>query len=855
MTSRGVFVAVLAFTVGWGAAAQTAGPVREFDRIVRDPVAVHGKWTGAIETVIEDLPDGTSRIRRFIQTPEGRRELHLEGADSELACASSATVRGVKAGGAIAARESDIRVNAAADCSPTGEQKIAVLLLSYPGVPSPVTSAFAHSVFFGTTAPSLDHYWREASYGRAWATGDVFGPFALDRAYDCEDSEGVLEAAVRAADSMVDFRQYRYISVVYPAPCGIGRASLGCRTVYSPGDGVVTVGVSWIGGGYFGQSAAAGLTLAAHELGHNFGLNHAAGAAFSGAVLGGWLDAGGHEEYGDFYSLMALSWNVGGRFGLGHYSAPHKARLGWLGAENIRTVEASGSYVLPAYETGGTGVRTLRVRRGAGNDTWIWIEYRQPIGAYDSTLSAFSGQVYNGVLAHYDDPGKTQFEGYTRLLDFTPETPGDIKDAALAVGQTWSDAYSPLTVHIESSSAAGIRVNVQYETGCATLSPAGRWHGGAAGSGTVSVSAPAGCSWHVSPKAPWLTATPASGTGSGAVAYSVQANTTAAQRSAALVIGRQDFVVTQVVGAQPSGCSAIVPVSVIHAPASGLKASIPVATGSGCAWSARSDSAWLQPFPLGGSGAGTVEYTVFPNFSTRARTATLALAGNSVFVNQAAAEGTNAERFVALVYFTFLGRMPSASEIAQQAGALGAGVSRSALAMSFFNTPEFNLGGRFVAGLYVGLLDRDAEYDGWLFQRNAYATGIVTQLQLVRNYLDSDEYKLKFGTPDNSTFVRLLYQHILLRTPTQSEVDYQVANAVIPHGRVQTAANLLNSAEFRAGVGPRLTAFLLYACLLQRDPSSSERALRIAQVQAAAPELATLIGEIVNGPEFRTVVD
>jgi M6 family metalloprotease-like protein len=700
----------------------------------------------------------------------------------------------------------------------------------------------------------LDHYWREASYGRAWAAGDVFGPFALDRVYNCEDSEGMLAAAVRAADSAVDFRQYRYISLIYPTPCGLGRASMGCRTVSSSSDGPVTAGLSWLRGDYFAQSPAAALTLAAHELGHNFGLNHASAATFGGAALGGWLDAGGHNEYGDFYSLMALSWNVNGHFGLGHYAAPHKARLGWLDAESIRTVEANASYVLSPYQTD-SGVRALKIRRGPSNDAWIWLEYRQAAGAYDSTLSRYSLHVHNGVLAHYDEPARTQFAEYTRLLDFNPATPGDITDAALPIGQTWSDPYSPLTLRVESGSPAGIRVNVQYDSPCATLSPVARWHGGPAGSGTISVSAPAGCSWHVSPKATWVSANPLSGTGSGTVTYSVHANNTAAQRWTAISVGRQDFVVTQGVGAEPSGCSAILPVSVINAPANGSRATIPVAIGPACAWSARSDAAWLQPFPLGGTGAAMAEYTVFPNFSTFPREATLSLAGNAVLVRQAAAQGTNAERFVSLLYFAFLGRMPSPSETAQQVAALAAGVSRSALAMSFFNTPEFNLGGRFVAGLYVGLLDRDAEYDGWLFQRNAYATGIVTQLQLVRNYLDSAEYRLKFGTPDNAAFVRLLYQHILLRTPSQEEIDYQVANAVIPHGRVQTAANLLNSPEFRAGAGPRLTAFLLYACLLQRDPSASERAIRMAQVQAGAPELGSVIGEMLNGSEFRNVVD
>jgi hypothetical protein len=46
--------------------------------------------------------------------------------------------------------------------------------------------------------------------------------------------------------------------------------------------------------------------------------------------------------------------------------------------------------------------------------------------------------------------------------------------------------------------------------------------------------------------------------------------------------------------------------------------------------------------------------------------------------------------------------------------------------MGFLNSLEFNLGGRFVAGLYVGLLDRNAEFGGWQFQRDAKGRGDIS---------------------------------------------------------------------------------------------------------------------------------
>ncbi len=123
--------------------------------------------------------------------------------------------------------------------------------------------------------------------------------------------------------------------------------------------------------------------IAAHEGGHNLGLNHASSLDFAPLVLGPPGVDGVHQEYGDRFSVMG-----GGEGGslLGHYSAPHKSKLGWLDPSSIPNVETDSSSVIKPLENA-TGPRSLRIRRGPGIDDWLWIEYRQPIG-YDSTLAA-----------------------------------------------------------------------------------------------------------------------------------------------------------------------------------------------------------------------------------------------------------------------------------------------------------------------------------------------------------------------------------------------------------------------------------------------------------------------------------
>src|SRR6266516_1940817 len=79
-----------------------------------------------------------------------------------------------------------------------------------------------------------------------------------------------------------------------------------------------------------------------------------------------------------------------------------------------------------------------------------------------------------------------------------------------------------------------------------TLSPTTASVAAAGGSGSLTVSATAGCSWAPSSDATtWLTCTPASGSGSGSVSWSATPNSSTSSRSGTLTIGGQSFTVTQ----------------------------------------------------------------------------------------------------------------------------------------------------------------------------------------------------------------------------------------------------------------------------------------------------------------------
>jgi uncharacterized protein (TIGR03437 family) len=77
------------------------------------------------------------------------------------------------------------------------------------------------------------------------------------------------------------------------------------------------------------------------------------------------------------------------------------------------------------------------------------------------------------------------------------------------------------------------------------------------------------------------------------------------------------------------------PATDISVPASGTNASVAIATGPGCAWSASSPQPWITLAPASGTGAGQVTYTI-PANTDPARQTTITIAGHPFTVMQAA---------------------------------------------------------------------------------------------------------------------------------------------------------------------------------------------------------------------------
>ena len=224
-----------------------------------------------------------------------------------------------------------------------------------------------------------------------------------------------IASAANSAATAAGYNLSNYVNKYYVMPYNTSCGWAGLAYVGSPYQ-------AWSNGYNSGQ-------VYAHELGHNFGLYHAG----SVSCLGSGCSV---SEYGDPYDTM-------GNQALMHYDSYQKSRLGWLPGYATYTGGTATYSLAPVEATGGAN---YAVKIPAGSNRTYWIEYRQPLGLFDTV---------SGVQFRVSSPFQSSSgSDDTQIFDTGYGVSG------LPVGDTYTDSTYGISVTVMSATSTGASIQV-----------------------------------------------------------------------------------------------------------------------------------------------------------------------------------------------------------------------------------------------------------------------------------------------------------------------------------------------------------------------------------------------------------
>ena len=296
----------------------------------------------------------------------------------------------------------------------TGVRTLLYMRVSFPeSNRDPQTEAAAYDMM-----RQVNDFFVENSYGHVYLLTTVTPVIVLPRSEAWYEDGGGDEYDVRT-DAQNIARSLGYDTSQYDLDI----------VAYNGGPGSFG-GLGYVGGkGTWLKSISVG--VAAHELGHNFGLWHANFWNTGGKTA---IGAGSNAEYGNSYDTM-------GNAGAGdlQFNANHKSKLNWLDRQNfVHNITSSGTYRIVTFDQAklDPGSRyALRVRKDSDRD--YWAEFRQ------KSLSN-NRWTKDGVLLNWSSWANSN--GGAQLLDTTPGSADGKTDAAVVVGRTFSDSESGIHI-------------------------------------------------------------------------------------------------------------------------------------------------------------------------------------------------------------------------------------------------------------------------------------------------------------------------------------------------------------------------------------------------------------------------
>jgi len=320
---------------------------------------------------------------------------------------------------------------AAAASTLSGTRKVAALIVNVKVGSSTKsscgTAATINATLFGAN-PSVKGLYEESSYGLFSMTGSVFGPFTVTSSdFNCDTNYSAWGQAALQQATAQGFNAAAWDNILYYFPL---YSQLGCPWA---GRGTMPGKEAWI--------ALNDFTSISHEMGHNFGLDHAALDSNNDGVLAA------ADEYADGSCTMGSSYKPM------HFNGSHMAQLGWIYSLGSAVQEFStrGTFdrTLSALELNPTSVGTpqlLIAKPIFGTDRPYYLSFRKDIGYYSQMSASTNG-----------NPNKVHIE---RMGGVTSKSYGV---AALGVGGSFYDRH--LGFRFTVLSISGNTANVRVEVG------------------------------------------------------------------------------------------------------------------------------------------------------------------------------------------------------------------------------------------------------------------------------------------------------------------------------------------------------------------------------------------------------
>lgn len=355
-----------------------------------------------------------------------------------------------------------------------------------------------------------------------------------------------------------------------------------------------TVGIAWKGvscskGYAYGISqrltgTPAKSILTAHEMGHNFGADHVSSANPGQSDCGNTIM---NPSIGTGFSFCPFS-----RDQIGTHVSQNSSCLGQqpLAPTGLTASSVSSSQLSLSWQHSGTGITGFKIQRKTGSsgnwsqvgqagasvrtyadgglspDTTYYYRVAATNGSSDSGFSNEANSTTGGsgatIISFSPDSGTPgtqvtiQGSGFTGVtgvqFNGTNATYTPVSGSQILAQVPASASTGLIRVTTSSSSATSVS-NFVVSSCSISLSTTSQTISAAGGSGGLTVSAPGGCSWTAASSSSWISITSgASGSGNGAVGFSVSPNSGAGSRVGSIVVAGQTVSITQMAGSSSS---------------------------------------------------------------------------------------------------------------------------------------------------------------------------------------------------------------------------------------------------------------------------------------------------------------